>query len=180
MVCERCINLIREQVHQMNLCVRNISLGRITFCHELNRDDQEKLVSFLLDNGFETMSDRYSRLVHKVKEIVSQNLGNSQKTKFSVVLSEALTMNYDSISEIFSTSEGITLEKYIIRTRLEKVKELLVYTDKSLTEIAYLMAYSSINHLSRQFTEIEGIPPSHFRKVRSNKQKISGWHPEIV
>ena len=83
-------------------------------------------------------------------------------------------MNYDSISELFTHLEGITLEKYIITRRLEKVKELLVYTEFTLTEIAYITGFSSINHLSKQFKELMGFSPSHYKSVRSSKQKLAG------
>lgn len=94
-----------------------------------------------------------------------------QKIKFSTLLSETLHLNYDSISETFSLLEGITLEKYIITKRIEKVKELLVYSNKSLTEISHMLGYSSINHLSRQFKELTGLPPSYYRQVKREKEK---------
>jgi AraC family transcriptional regulator len=83
-------------------------------------------------------------------------------------------MNYDSVSELFTQIEGITLEKYIITKRLEKVKELLVYTEFTLTEIAYITGFSSINHLSRQFKELTGFSPTHFKSIRTTKQKLAG------
>lgn len=180
MVCERCVNLIRQHVKQMNLCITNVSLGRVTFCRELSRDDQVKLVTFLMENGFETMSNRNTKLIQQIKQLVRQHLISDHKIRFSSLLAEELHMNYDSISEIFSANEGLTLEKYIIGERLEKVKELLVYSDKTLTEIAHILGYSSINHLSRQFKEMEGIPPSYYRQIRSHKQKVSKRHPEIL
>lgn len=173
MVCERCVNLIRKEVKQMGLCITNISLGRISFCSELSYDDQERLLTFLMDHGFETISDRNTRLVQQIKQLVRQYLVGDHKIRFSALLAEELHMNYDSVSEIFSAREGITLEKYIIGERLEKVKELLVYSDKTLTEISHLLGYSSINHLSRQFKEMVGVPPSHFRQIRSTKQNVS-------
>jgi AraC family transcriptional regulator len=173
MVCERCVRLIRREVQQMGLCISNISLGRVSFCLELSLDDQTRLAAFLMDHGFETMSDRNTRLVQQIKQLAHQHLVSDHRIRFSTLLAEELHMNYDSISEIFSASEGITLEKYIIRELLEKVKELLVYSDKSLTEISHLLGYSSINHLSRQFKEMVGVPPSHFRQIQSVKQHIS-------
>lgn len=123
------------------------------------------------------ISNRQVRIVNQAKEIISevfgQNVRYDAKLKFSSLLSETLHMNYDSISELFTELE-ITLEKYIITKRLEKVKELLVYTEFTLTEIAYITGFSSINHLSRQFKELTGFSSSHFKEVRSSKQKLAG------
>jgi AraC-like DNA-binding protein len=89
--------------------------------------------------------------------------------KFSALIAERLSMNYDSVSELFSSGEGITIEKYLIHKRIEKVIEMLVYSEKSLTEISHLLGYSSINHLSKQFKEITGFTPSYYRKLKNHK-----------
>jgi AraC-like DNA-binding protein len=161
----------------MGLDITAISLGKVIFKSPLNMEEQVKLVNFLADHGFETMSDRHTRLVQKVKQLVvkyvsAQSLSN-QKVKFSRILSDTLNMNYDSVSEIFAASESITIEKYLIARRIEKVIELLVYTNKTLTEISHTMNYSSIQHLSKQFRQITGFTPSHYRKLKKEKVEIS-------
>ena len=150
----------------------------------MSKDELSKIETFLRDNGFELISKKKVRIVDQAKalinEVFSENVRYDSQLRFSSLLSEKLHLNYDSISELFSELEGITLEKYIITKRLEKVKELLVYTKFSLTEIAYITGFSSINHLSRQFKELTGLSPSHFKAVKNTKQNISGRSAEIM
>jgi AraC family transcriptional regulator len=178
MVCERCVSVITEGITQLGFSINKLSLGKLSLQNDLTKDDTNKIESFLSENGFELISNRQVRIVSQVKEVINEvfneNLKYDAGLKFSGLLSEKLHMNYDSISEVFTAIEGITLEKYIITKRLEKVKELLVYTDFTQTEIAYITGFSSINHLSRQFKELTGFSPSHFKALRSAKQKLSG------
>ncbi len=178
MVCERCVSVITEGITQLGYSINNLSLGKLSLKNNLTKDDTIKIENFLSENGFNLISNRKVRVVTQAKELINEVFNENVKyetgLKFSGLLSEKLHMNYDSISEMFTEIEGITLEKYIITKRLEKVKELLVYTEFTLTEIAYITGFSSINHLSKQFKELTGFSPSHFKAVRSNKQKLSG------
>jgi AraC family transcriptional regulator len=178
MVCERCVSVITEGITHLSYSINKLSLGKLSLKEDLTKDDTNKIEHFLSENGFELISNRQVRIVTQAKELISevfdQNVKYDAGLKFSGLLSGKLHMNYDSISEIFTKIEGITLEKYIITKRLEKVKELLVYTELTLTEIAYVTGFSSINHLSRQFKELTGFSPSHFKSVRSTKEKLSG------
>lgn len=178
MVCDRCVSVIRNGIEQMGFTVRNISLGKVSLDKPLLEEEIARINGFLRDNGFEWMENRHQKMIDQVKRIIadvfSQNVKYHLKLKFSTLLAESLHMNYDSISELFSASEGITLERYIITRRIEKVKELLVYTDFTLTDIAYLTGFSSINHLSRQFKEFSGLSPSHFKKIKTDKKKLTG------
>ena len=178
MVCERCVSVIKDGITDLGYEVNKVSLGKLSLNSELDKDDYQRIESFLTENGFEMISNRQVRIVNQAKDIIGEvfgeNLKYDSKLKFSSLLSETLHMNYDSISELFTELEGITLEKYIITKRLEKVKELLVYTEFTLTEIAYITGFSSINHLSRQFKELTGFSPSHFKSIRSDKKKIAG------
>lgn len=178
MVCERCIAVIRKGITDLGLELTKISLGKLSFRSELNEENLAKLKTFLAENGFELISNRQIRIVHRAKELIDEvfkeNIKYDSRLRFSTLLSEKLNLNYDSISEVFTKIEGTTLEKYIIARRLEKVKELLVYTDFRLTEIAYVTGFSSINHLSSQFKELTGFSPSHFKAIKTNKQILSG------
>lgn len=182
MVCERCISVIKEGVTNLGYEVEKVSLGRLIIKSEIDKDGYYRIEQFLTENGFQMISNRQVRIVSQAKELINEVFGQNVKydarLKFSSLLSETLHMNYDSISELFTELEGITLEKYIITKRLEKVKELLVYTEFTLTEIAYITGFSSINHLSRQFKELTGFSPSHFKQVRSSKQKLAGLTSE--
>ncbi len=184
MVCDRCVSVIKSGIHSMGFGVERISLGKISLASPPDEAGVVAIKEFLADHGFELISDRETRIINRVKslvtEIFSQHGGLNSKAKFSTMISESLNMNYDTISEVFSSSEGMTLEQYIIHKRLEKVKELMVYTDSSLTEIAHLMGFSSVNHLSRQFKELTGMPPSLFKSLRAEKRKLSEQVPKVV
>ena len=182
MVCERCISVIKEGITNLGYEVNKVSLGKLSLKSDVDKDGYGRIEHFLSENGFEMISNRQVRIVNQAKDLINEVFGQSvkydAKLKFSSLLSESLHMNYDSISELFTQLEGVTLEKYIITKRLEKVKELLVYTEFTLTEIAYITGFSSINHLSRQFKELTGFSPSHFKSIRSEKKKLSGHHAE--
>lgn len=178
MVCERCIAVIRKGIADLGLELATISLGKLSLGSELNKEDFAKVKTFLSENGFELISNRQIRIVNRAKEVIDEvfkeNIKYDSQLRFSTLLSEKLNLNYDSISEVFTQIEGTTLEKYIIARRLEKVKELLVYTDFRLTEIAYVTGFSSLNHLSSQFKELTGLSPSHFKAIKTNKRILSG------
>jgi AraC-like DNA-binding protein len=178
MVCERCVSVIKEGITNLGVEIAKISLGKLSLKSDIDKEVYNNIEQFLTENGFELISNRQVRIVTHAKELINevfgQNIKYDSKLKFSSLISETLHMNYDSISELFRQIEGITLEKYIITKRLEKVKELLVYTEFTLTEIAYITGFSSINHLSRQFKELTGFSPSHFKSIRTTKQKLAG------
>lgn len=167
MVCERCMNVVKRGIASLGISIGNISLGRITLLKAPGSKELNQISEFLSTQGFELINDRQTRLVNQVKKIVSEvmtsDANDNFKIKFSVVLSKSLGMNYDYISEIFTKLEGVTLEKYIIEKRVERVKELLAYTPLTITQIADKTGYSGVNHLSRQFKELTGLTPSHFR-----------------
>ncbi|HET6542723.1 MAG TPA: helix-turn-helix domain-containing protein [Chryseolinea sp.] len=178
MVCERCVAAIKEGITNLGHNVTKVSLGKLSLQAEIDKEAYTRIEDFLNKNGFEIISNRQVRIVTQAKalinEVFEKNVKYNARLKFSSLLADTLHMNYDSISELFRQVEGVTLEKYIISRRLEKVKELLVYTKLTLTEIANITGFSSINHLSRQFKELTGLSPSHFKEVRSSKQKLSG------
>lgn len=182
MVCDRCITIIKEGITNLGHQVSKISLGKLSFNMELTKAEVSKIETFLREYGFELTSSKQVRTVNQAKSIIDQvfreNIRHDSQLRFSNLLSEQLHINYDSISELFSKLEGITLEKYIITKRLEKVKELLVYTDLRLTEIAYITGFSSINHLSTQFKKLTGLSPSHFKAIKNAKKTLSGGSAE--
>ncbi|HYE55651.1 MAG TPA: AraC family transcriptional regulator [Chitinophagaceae bacterium] len=126
--------------------------------------------------GFEVIDDRQSGLVKNVKAIIEEMFSNDfdlTEVKFSKYIAGRLYKDYDVISSSFSSCEGITLEKYILNRRIEKVKELLVYYDQSINDIAINLGYSSVAHLSKQFKAITGLNPSHFRQIKKQKQSAA-------
>ena len=178
MVCQRCVSVIREGISNLGYEIAKITLGKVSLKSEVPADAYGRIALFLRNSGFELISSRQVWVVNQAKELINEafagNFRYDTKLKFSGLLSAKLRMDYDSISQLFSRAEGTTIEKYIIARRLEKVKELLVYTKFTLTEIAYITGFSSINHLSRQFKELTGLTPSHFKSIRSAKKKLSG------
>lgn len=169
MLCDRCKAVLTTAFHNIGLEVKEISLGSVTLAGTAKLESKEPIQKILKDNGFEFLNDRNATIVQETKriidEVLSQNQEYDARLKFSKLLANKFHMDYDTISALFSSAEGITLEKYIISKRLEKVKELLVYTDLTLTEIAHLAGFSSIQHLSSQFKALTGLSPSHFREV---------------
>lgn len=182
MVCERCKVAIKEGILNLGYTVKNVSLGKISLTQPLEAKAMGEINALLNDLGFDIISSRYARVVTRVKEIIGEVFKNNvkhERQKLSLILSEYLNMNYDSISELFTKYEGVTIEKYVISKRLEKVKELLVYSDFTLTEVAHMTGFNSINHLSRQFKELVGLSPSHFKALRKEKKSLSGENANI-
>ncbi len=168
MVCARCVTVIKTGLEKLGFPVNSVSLGKVAFKSPIREMSLPEINDFLCQVGFEVLNDRQTQLIEHiktiVKEFVTYDADDNNRVKFSSLLSEKLHSNYDSLSTLFSQSEGITLEKYIIQQRLERVKQLLLETGQSLTDIAYLTGYSSVHHLSAQFKTHFGYPPSHFRK----------------
>lgn len=177
MVCERCVIVIRAGMNQLGYNVERISLGRIVLSDEPGQEVLGRIEHFLYQHGFNLIPTRETRVISRVKALIDEALAQTEgrrgNIKYSRMLAEDLHMNYDTISGLFSKLEGITLEKYIIAKRLEKVKELIVYSDLTLTEIASMMGFNSINHLSGQFKQLTGHSPSHFKAVRRAKINVS-------
>lgn len=175
MVCERCITIIRDGLTAFGFEVESISLGKLTFARSLDDKAKQTVESYLIENGFALISNRQIRIVNQVKQLIddvfSDQSRRQPRIRFATYLPENLHLNYDSISHSFAELEGVTLEKYIISKRIDKVKELLVYTNRSLTEIAYDVGFSSINHLSRQFKDYTGQTPTCFRSAVAGERK---------
>jgi YesN/AraC family two-component response regulator len=124
--------------------------------------------------GFQVIDDKKSRMIEKIKNVIIDlvhHQDNDAKTNLSDVLSDALHHDYNYLSNLFSDIEGTTIEKYFIAQKVEKIKELLVYDELSLSEIADRMNYSSVAYLSNQFKKVTGLTPSHFKQIREDKRK---------
>ncbi len=175
MVCDRCIMVVKQLFMDLNIDFHQIQLGQIELKQEPNNEQLEKIRSLLQENGFELLDDKKSKIVEKIKTtIVSLIHGNDAEElnlKLSAILEEKLQTDYHYLSTLFSSVEGVTIERYTILQRIEKVKELLMYDEKSLSEIAYEMGYSSVQHLSQQFKKVTGLTPSHFKQLKENKRK---------
>ena len=175
MVCNRCIKVIKDEFFKLNLEIKTIELGEVCVSSELNESMLSNIKNVLSENGFEFIDDKKSKLIDRIKtlviEITHYQKKNSATINNSDFLSKEIGYDYSYLSNLFSSAEGVTIEKYIINQKIEKVKELLVYDELSLNEISFQLGYSSVQHLSNQFKKVTGLTPSHFKKLKKNKRK---------
>ncbi len=178
MVCERCIIVVTHVLKELNLKPLSIVLGEIDLGEsygeklepELQATLQEKIESY----GFELLNSKKTQLIDKIKKLCLEFLLNKndlEQVKLSSYLTSKLPHEYNHLSQLFSSVEGITIEHYFIHQRVEKVKELLVYDEMSLAEVAYQLGYSSVAHLSGQFKKVTGLTPSHFRSLKDARKR---------
>jgi AraC family transcriptional regulator len=172
MVCNRCIMAVQHELEKQGLHPLKVSLGEVVLREEtISEEQQKKLDSALVELGFERIDDRKARLIESIKNKIIQTIHHSDKislkVNWSTMISETLHYDYNYLSNLFSGVEGITLEQYIIRQKIEKVKELLFYDELTLSQIADRLGYSSIAHLSSQFKKVTGFTPSELKKSKS-------------
>lgn len=175
MVCNRCIKVVKEEFAKLNIEIEEIELGKVSVTTPLNRGQIEEVREVLDENGFELIDDKKSQLIDRIKTLIIEHIHYSKEAENTInssdYISREIGYDYSYLSNLFSSVEGITIEKYIINQKIEKVKELLVYNELSLKEIAYQLDYSSVQHLSNQFKKVTGLTPSHFKKLKENKRK---------
>ncbi len=174
MVCNRCIMVVQNELEKLGLDFTTITLGEVTLTKELNPDERNSVEKALVPLGFEVIDDKKSRIIEKIKNIIIDlvhHQDNDTKNNLSAILSEKINHDYNYLSNLFSEVEGTTIEKYFIAQKVEKIKELLVYDELSLSEIAIRLNYSSVAYLSNQFKKVTGLTPSHFKQIREEKRK---------
>ena len=174
MVCNRCIMVVKKELEKLGHQPLHITLGEALLNNEMTDSEKETLDQNLKSLGFEIIDDKKSRLIAQIKssiiEIVHQQNGDL-KSNLSDYLSHKLHHDYTYLSNLFSQVEGTTIEKYLIAQKIEKVKELLVYDELSLSEIATQMNYSSVAYLSNQFKKVTGLTPTYFKNIKENKRR---------
>lgn len=175
MVCPRCIKVVSEEFGKLGFNIRSIKLGEVELENKLHEKDYENISKVLIENGFELIDDKRSRIIDKIKtsiiELVHYHKDKPEHINISDYLVENIGYDYSYLSRAFSEVEGITIEKYLIYQKIERVKELLIYDELTLSEIAWDLGYSSVQHLSNQFKKITGLSPSHFKKLKENRRK---------
>lgn len=173
MVCHRCILVVKNELELLGIPVINVKLGEATV-GEFKEADLPKVKLSLEKNGFELIDNKKSQIIEQIKiaviELVHQKQPNIS-INYSSYLEQKLELDYQYLSSLFSSMESLTIEKYIILQKIEKVKELLVYNELTLSEIAYQLGYSSVHHLSNQFKKTTGLTPSHFKKIKDDKRQ---------
>lgn len=169
MVCIRCKMIVQDELKKLGLHYTKVDIGEVDLLGNISIKQQEKLKVALLHFGLEIMDDKKSILIQKIKNIVVEMIHYSETPltiNFSNFLSEKLQHNYTYLANLFSEVQGTTIEKFIIVHKIERVKELLVYNELNLTEIADLLHYSSVAYLSKQFKKTTGLTPSHFKNLK--------------
>lgn len=175
MVCNRCKMVVKSQLEQLNLHPLDVALGEVVLEEkELSRDQLSEFSNSLQALGFELIDDRRSRLIEQIKTFIIDVVHHGEKQPnhtFSQLISNHLHHEYSYLSKLFSEVEGITIEQYVISQKIEKVKELLIYGELSLSQIAFELGYSSTAHLSNQFKKLTGLTPSAFRQMGWQSRK---------
>jgi AraC-like DNA-binding protein len=177
MVCHRCILAVEDVLKNSGILFDKVIIGEIHLPESLSSRQNDLLRTNLVKIGLELIDNRVSGMIEKIKNLVIKKARNEvdekdKKIKLSSFLSKQLHHEYTYLSSTFSAVEGRTIENYFIEQRIEKVKELLVYKEMTLSEIAFEMEYSSVAHLSNQFKKTTGLTPSHFKQVGSSKRKL--------
>lgn len=174
MVCNRCIYMLTEEFQKLGMEIAAIRLGEVILKNTGNIVMEEQVIRDMLNkNGFDLLYDKHQKTVDQIKDAVEkgiqEQLHTGESVKFSTWISNELHRDYSSLSALFSSSEGCTLERFIISRKIEKVKDLLSNTDQSLSETANMLGYSSPAHLSNQLKKHTGFTSSYYKRMRHNK-----------
>jgi AraC family transcriptional regulator len=168
MVCPRCIRVVKEDLERLGIEVSEVDLGKAEILFDEAEVGESQIKEALEKAGFEILQDKEQKTIENIKLEILNLLNNPHSKKLSInnskYLEEKIGINYGYLSRLFSQQMGITIEKYLIKQKIEKVKELLKYEDMSSEEISYRLAYSSVAHLSKQFKDITGMTITQFKK----------------
>lgn len=172
MVCRHCIEAVKRTLLELEIPYEDVMLGEAHFPQSLTEKQSQDFSEALNRLGFELLNDKRVRLIEQAKTELVELLRSAVPDGFqlSVFLQSKLGKEYSAISKLFSEVEGITLERYFILLKVERIKELMVYDELSLAEIADQLGYSSPAHLSSQFKQVTGLPPSHFKRIAAEKR----------
>jgi AraC-like DNA-binding protein len=173
MVSIRCTMFVRSELEKMGYADCNVKLGEVVCLNDLSSAQLDHLKEVLHDAGLDVLDNKKSILIERIKNVVIEMvhyLDEFPKTKFSYYLSEKLNYDYTYLSNLFSETEGRTLEHFVLHHKVEKIKELIMYDELNLTEIAFKMHYSSVAHLSNQFKKITGQSPSAFKSMHNRSR----------
>ncbi len=168
MVCDRCISTVRQELEKLEWKVKEVELGKAVIEGEPTEDDMIRIAEVLKENGFDLVIDREQQIIKDIKADIVRLIHHSEEPLEEIVLSQylsdSLAYDYKYLSSLFSSKEKITIEKYYILQRIERVKELLSYGELTLSEIAWKTGFSSVHHLSAQFKKLTGLTPTQYKK----------------
>lgn len=173
MVCSRCEMVVRTVFEKMEIPILSMQLGEVEISENLDEKQKQLLSENLKVLGFELLDDKISKTIERIKNLIV-DLVHHQNEKLKINLSsyivDDLKQDYSTLSNLFSETEGITIEHYFIAQKIERVKELLIYNELSLSEISFQLNYSSVPHLSNQFKKTTGITPTQFKQLKNKKR----------
>ncbi|MBN8781820.1 MAG: AraC family transcriptional regulator [Terrimonas ferruginea] len=175
MVCIRCTMVVKAELEQLGLHYTSVALGEADIIENISPEQLDQFKRALLKSGLELMDNKKSVLIQKIKTVIVELVHYSEEPltiKFSEYLSSKLNHDYTYLANLFSEVQGTTIEKFFIAHKIERVKELLVYNELTLTEIAFKMHYSSVAHLSSQFKKVTGLTPTHFRQLKDKRRSM--------
>ena len=175
MVSIRCKMIVKEELKNLGLHFVNLTLGEVEVMEDMKDTKRELLKTALLKSGLELMEDKKAMLIEKIKNIIVEMIHYEEdlpKVNFSEYLSEKMNYDYTYLANLFSETEGTTIEHFIILHKIERVKELILYNELNLTQIAEKLHYSSVAHLSNQFKKITGLTPSFFKSLKNKKRTM--------
>ena len=174
MVSQRCKMVVKEELNKLGFLYIIVDMGVVDVMDDINKEQREQIKIALQKSGLELMDDKKSVLIEKIKKVIIEMVHYTDelpKTNFSDYLSEKLNYDYTYMANLFSEVQGTTIEKFIIAHKIERVKELIIYDEDNLTEIAWKMHYSSVAHLSNQFKKVTGLTPTHFKQLKDKRRK---------
>jgi AraC-like DNA-binding protein len=167
--------VVRDELANLGLKHLGVELGEVELLEEMTSNQHDAFKVALLKSGLELLDDKKSVFIQKIKNIIIELVHYSEEPlsiNLSEYLSQKLNHDYTYLANLFSEVTGVTIEKFFITHKIERVKELLVYNELTLTEIAYKMHYSSVSHLSSQFKKVTGLTPSHFKQLRNKRRSM--------
>lgn len=173
MVSNRCKMAVKEELKKLGLHFIVVDLGEVEVMENLSTNQHEQVRVALFNSGFELIDDKRAILIERIKSAIIEMVHHSDdliKTNFSVFISEKLNHDYTYLANLFSEVQGTTIEQFIISHKIERIKELIIYGEENITEIAWRMNYSSVAHLSNQFKKVTGLSPSHFKLMKDKRR----------
>jgi AraC-like DNA-binding protein len=173
MVSTRCKMAVKEELIKLGLHFIVVDLGEVEIMENISVEQREQLKTGLLKSGLELMDDKKAILIERIKNTVVEMVHHSDeviKTNFSDFISKKLSYDYTYLANLFSEVQGTTIEHFIIAHKIERIKELIIYDELNITEIAWKMNYSSVAHLSNQFKKVTGLSPSHFKQLKDKRR----------
>ncbi|MBP8793493.1 MAG: helix-turn-helix transcriptional regulator [Lutibacter sp.] len=173
MVSNRCKMVVKDALKELGLHFILVDLGEVNIMENINDAQRSQLKLALFNSGLELMDDKRAMLIEKIKNVIIEMVHHTEeaiKINFSEYLSEKLKHDYTYLANLFSEVQGTTIEQFIIHHKIERIKELIIYDELNITEIAWKMNYSSVAHLSNQFKKVTGLSPSHFKQLKDKRR----------